>query len=65
MNSYIDTLDENNTTEINVRLINIINQIGRSNKGIQQPIKILNIMYIINFILVKMVITCKMSLYLI
>ena len=39
--SNIDSLDESNNNDINIRIINIVNQIRTDNKGIHQPLKFL------------------------
>jgi hypothetical protein len=39
-NLNIEALDENNTSDLNQRLLNIISQLRKDNKGLTQPIRI-------------------------
>jgi len=41
VSSGIESLDDTNTNELNVRLLNIINQLRAENHGLVQPIKFL------------------------
>ena len=43
INAKIEALDETNESDLNIRLLNIINQIRLNNKGVQQPLKIIYI----------------------
>ena len=36
-----DSLDEANDSDLNVRVLNIINQLRKDNKGLTQPLRIL------------------------
>jgi protein transport protein SEC24 len=41
VNLGVDTLDESNTNDLNLRLLNIVNQLRKDNKGKVQPIRVL------------------------
>ena len=43
VNAKIEALDENNENDLNIRLLNIVNQIRNNNNGVYQPLKIIYI----------------------
>ena len=46
INANPENLDETNENELNVRIVNIVNQIRTENKGIHQPLKFLFVKYL-------------------
>ena len=41
VDSSTQVVDENNSNDLNIRLVNIINQMKQENQWIQQPVKFL------------------------
>jgi hypothetical protein len=37
---HLDSLDESNGNDLNVRIVNIINQLRKENKGLTQPLRL-------------------------